>query len=73
MLKHQHLDLIYLDEPSLHVKAVWDNNNCQSFNDFLNIENIARLNDKLDNIDIANVNKDSINKGNNKITELRSL
>ena len=54
-------DGIYLDEPSIHVKAVWDNNNCQSFNDFLNIENIARLNDKLDNIDIANVNKDSIN------------
>ena len=66
-------DGIYLDEPSIHVKAVWDNNNCQSFNDFLNIENIARLNDKLDNIDIANVNKDSINKGNNKITELRAI
>ena len=38
-------DGIYLDEPSIHVKAVWDNTNFQSFNDFLNIENIARLND----------------------------
>jgi hypothetical protein len=27
-------DGIYLDEPSIHVKAVWDNNNCQSFNNF---------------------------------------
>ena len=54
-------DGIDLDEPSIHVKVVWDNNKCQSFNDFLNIENIARLNDKLDNIDTVNVNKDSIN------------
>ena len=38
-------DGIDLDEPRIHVKAVWDNNNFQSFNDFLNIENIARLND----------------------------
>ena len=58
IVKNDGIDLV---EPSIHVKAVWDNNNCQSFNDFLNIENIARLNDKLDNIDIANVNKDSIN------------